>query len=122
MKFYRCKHCGQIVQIVKETGVPLVCCGEKMEEIIAGTVEASREKHIPVYEVNDRVVSVNVGSVDHPMIDVHYIEWVVLETSLGHQVKNLKPNDPPHVNFVLSENEHVVSVYAYCNLHGLWKA
>ena len=122
MKFYRCKVCGQIVAIVKKTGAKLVCCGEEMEEIVAGTVDASKEKHIPVYEVKGNTVEVNIGSIAHPMIDAHYIEWVSMETKFGNQRKVLKPNDEPKVVFPLLEGDEVKAVYAYCNLHGLWKA
>ena len=122
LKFYRCKRCGNIVAVVKNGGGKLVCCGEPMEEIIAGTVEASKEKHIPVYTVNGNEVTVRIGSVDHPMQDVHYIEWVVLQTKFGNQRRALNPNDAPEVKFALLPNDEVVAVYAYCNLHGLWKA
>ncbi|MCR5647419.1 MAG: desulfoferrodoxin FeS4 iron-binding domain-containing protein [Acholeplasmatales bacterium] len=122
MKFYRCKHCGQIVAIVKKTGAPLICCGEEMEEIIPCTVDASHEKHIPVYKVEGDLVTVNVGSVEHPMIDAHYIEWVAIQTTSGNQRKLLKPNDKPTVEFKILDTDKVIAVYAYCNLHGLWKA
>ena len=122
LKFYRCKRCGNIVAVVKNGGGRLVCCGEPMEEIIAGTVEASKEKHIPVYTVNGNEVTVRIGSVDHPMQDVHYIEWVVLQTKFGNQRRALNPNDAPEVKFALLPNDEVLAVYAYCNLHGLWKA
>ena len=122
LKFYRCKRCGNIVAVVKNGGGKLVCCGEAMEEIVAGTVEASKEKHIPVYTVNGNEVTVRIGSVDHPMQDVHYIEWVVLQTKCGNQRRALNPNDAPEVKFALLPNDEVVAVYAYCNLHGLWKA
>ena len=122
MKFYKCKHCGQMVAIVKETGVPIICCGEPMEEIIAGTTDAAVEKHVPVYEVKDNIVTVTVGSVEHPMIDVHYIEWVSLKTKQGNQRKALKPGDAPKVEFAICEGDEVEAVYAYCNLHSLWKA
>ena len=122
LKFYKCKYCGQIVAIVKGTGAPIVCCGEPMEEIVAGTVEASREKHIPVYEVKDGKVFVTVGSVEHPMADVHYIEWIALQTRFGNQRKALKPGDEPKACFAILEGDEVEAVYAYCNLHGLWKA
>ena len=122
LKFYRCKRCGNIVAVVKNGGGKLVCCGEAMEEIVAGTVEASKEKHIPVYTVNGNEVTVRIGSVDHPMQDVHYIEWVVLQTKFGNQRRALDPNDAPEVKFALLPNDEVVAVYAYCNLHGLWKA
>ena len=122
MKFYKCKHCGQMVAIVKETGVPLICCGEPMEEIVAGTTDAAVEKHVPVYEVKDNKVVVTVGSVEHPMLDVHYIEWVSLQTKQGNQRKALKPGDAPKVEFAICEGDEVEAVYAYCNLHSLWKA
>ena len=122
LKFYRCKRCGNIVAVVKNGGGKLVCCGEAMEEIVAGTVEASKEKHLPVYTVNGNEVTVRIGSVDHPMQDVHYIEWVVLQTKFGNQRRALNPNDAPEVKFALLPNDEVVAVYAYCNLHGLWKA
>ena len=122
MKFYRCKHCGQIVAIVKKTGAPLICCGEEMEEIIPCTVDASHEKHIPVYKVEGDLVTVNVGSIEHPMIDAHYIEWVAIQTTSGNQRKLLKPNDKPTVEFKILDTDKVIAVYAYCNLHGLWKA
>ena len=120
-KFYICEHCGNIVGMVHDAGVPVMCCGQKMTKLEAGVVEASREKHIPVVTVEDGVVSVNVGSVDHPMVPEHSIEWVYLQTNRGGQRKCLKPGDAPNVKFALADEEPV-AVYAYCNLHGLWKA
>lgn len=120
-KFYRCRHCGQIIAKVKETGVPVICCGEAMSEIIPGTVEASVEKHIPVYEVKGNKVLVNVGSVEHPMVAEHYIEWVSLQTKQGNQRKLLKAGDKPTVCFSICEGDVVEAVFAYCNLHGLWR-
>ena len=111
-----------IVELLEDRNGILTCCGSAMEEIIPGTVEASKEKHIPVYSVNGNEVIVRVGSVDHPMQDVHYIEWVMLQTKFGNQRRMLKPNDAPEVKFALLDNDEVVAVYAYCNLHGLWKA
>ncbi len=122
LKFYLCEKCGNEIEMIYSSGVTPVCCGAKMTELIAGTVEASREKHIPVYSVDKNVVEVNVGSIDHPMAPEHYIEWVVLETSTGVQRKLLKPGNAPKVSFVLDEGETVEAVYAYCNLHGLWRA
>lgn len=121
-KFYICEHCGKIVALVKDSKVPVMCCGQKMEEIIPGTVEASKEKHIPVYEVEGNIVKVNVGSIDHPMEEVHFIEWVSLQTKEGNQRKALKPGSKPEVEFAMTPGDEVVAVYAYCNLHGLWKA
>lgn len=121
-KFYKCKHCGQIIAIVKKTGVPLVCCGEKMEELVPGTVDASLEKHVPVYRVENNTVYVNVGAIEHPMIQEHYIEWISIQTKQGNQRKALTPNSKPIVSFAICEDDEVEAVYAYCNLHGLWKA
>ena len=120
-KFYICKHCGNIIAKVKDAGVPVVCCGERMTELVPGTTEAATEKHIPVYEIKDNVVNVTVGSVEHPMLDVHYIEWISLQTNFGNQRKSLKPGDAPKASFALLEGEMVEAVYAYCNLHSLWK-
>ena len=121
-KYYVCKHCGNIVEKVKDSGVSVVCCGEKMSELVPGTVEASREKHIPDFKVNGNVVEVNVGSIDHPMVPEHYIEWVSIVTKEGEQRKQLLPGQLPNVKFVLSDNDELKAVYAYCNLHGLWMA
>ena len=122
MKFYRCAHCGQIVAIVKSKGVPIMCCGEKMQEIIPGTTEAATEKHIPVFTVEDNKVLVTVGEVEHPMLEEHYIEWISIQTKFGNQRKALKPGDEPKTCFALCEGDEVEAVYAYCNLHSLWKA
>ena len=119
-KFYICEKCGNIVEKHENSGVPVVCCGQKMTELVAGTVEASREKHIPVVEVKDGVVTVTVGSVLHPMSEEHLISWVYLETDKGSQKKVLSASDSPVVKFALAD-ENPVAVYAWCNLHGLWK-
>lgn len=119
-KFYICEECGNIVGIVHSSGVPLVCCGQKMTKLEAGTVEASREKHIPVVKVEDNSIKVLIGSVSHPMTEEHSITWVYLETDKGGQRKCLKPGEPPEVTFAIGD-EVPVAVYAYCNLHGLWR-
>ncbi len=121
-RFFICEHCGNIIAIVKDSGVPFMCCGQKMKEIIPGTTEASLEKHIPVFTVEGNKVKVKVGSVEHPMTEEHYIEWVSLETKYGNQRKPLHPGDKPEVCFSVCEGDEVVAVYAYCNLHSLWKA
>ncbi|MCD2435476.1 desulfoferrodoxin [Acidaminococcus sp. NSJ-142] len=121
-KFFKCAHCGQIITLVKATGVPVICCGEKMGELVPNTVDAAKEKHVPVYEVKDGVVNVTVGSVEHPMTAEHYIEFIVLATKNGVQRKDLKPGDAPKAAFALVAGDEVEGVYAYCNLHGLWKA
>ena len=120
-KFYICRHCGNLIGMVHDSGVPVVCCGEKMEALIPNAVEASGEKHLPVVTVEAGVINVNVGSVDHPMIPEHFIEWVYVQTENGGQRKALKPGDAPNVSFCLGDDK-AVAVYAYCNLHGLWKA
>ena len=120
-KFYICEKCGNIVGKIHDSGVSLVCCGQKMTKLEAGVVEASREKHIPVVEVTDNTVKATVGSVTHPMSEEHHIAWVYLETNKGGQRKCLSATEAPEVVFALAEGEVPVAVYAYCNLHGLWK-
>ena len=120
-KFFICEHCGNIIGMIHNSGVPVVCCGQKMTELIPGTVDASKEKHIPVATVEGNVVKVEVGSVAHPMTQEHHIAWVYLQTDKGGQRKNLAFDGQPEVTFALNE-EKAVAVYAYCNLHGLWKA
>ena len=122
MKFYVCNHCGNIVHFVKNKGVPVVCCGEKMSELIPGTSDGAAEKHVPEVKVDGNKVTVTVGSVAHPMQDVHYIEWVILETEKGYQKVDLKPDQAPVAEFIVPEGDKPVATYEYCNLHGLWKA
>ena len=121
-KFYVCEHCGKIIAVVKDSGVPVMCCGQKMKEIVPGTVDAAKEKHLPVYTVENNIVKVKVGEVAHPMTAEHSIEWVSIQTKQGNQRKVLSPESAPEVCFALCEGDEVEAVYAYCNLHGLWKA
>ena len=118
-KFYICRHCGNLIGMVNDAGVPMSCCGERMEALVPNSVEASGEKHIPVVEIKDGVVEVNIGSVDHPMVEEHFIQWVYLHTERGGQRKALKPGEAPHVRFCLGDDKPL-AVYEYCNLHGLW--
>ncbi|QFJ53681.1 desulfoferrodoxin family protein [Pseudobutyrivibrio xylanivorans] len=122
MKFYVCTLCGNFVGMIKESGAPMTCCGQKMKELVPGTSDGAVEKHVPVYTVDGNKVTVTVGSVEHPMAPEHYIEWIALETAKGAQRKVLNPGDKPSVEFMLTEDDSVVAVYAYCNLHGLWKS
>lgn len=121
MKFYVCEHCGSIVEFVKASGVPVMCCGQKMTEIVPGSVDAAVEKHVPAVTVSGNTVKVTVGDVEHPMVEEHYIGWVAIETKQGSQKKYLKAGDKPEVEFALAEGDELVETYAWCNLHGLWK-
>lgn len=118
-KFYICRRCGNLVGMVHDSGVPMICCGEKMEGLVPNTVEASGEKHLPVAVMDGNVLRVHVGSVDHPMLPEHFIEWVYVQTDQGGQRKALKPGDAPEVSFCLGDDK-AAAAYAYCNLHGLW--
>ena len=118
MKFYVCNHCGNIIRYEKDTGVPVMCCGEKMEELIPGTTDAAQEKHVPAIEINGDVVTVRVGEVEHPMEEEHYIEWIAMATDEGNQKVDLRPGDEAKATF---EYVKGAKLYAYCNKHLLWK-
>ena len=120
-KFYLCNHCKNLIGMIDDKGVPVVCCGEKMQALEPNTVEASVEKHLPVVEVKGDKVSAFVGSVEHPMGEDHSIVWLYLETDKGGQRKVLEIGKPPKAEFALTDGEKPLAVYAYCNLHGLWK-
>ena len=111
---------SQIIFKVNDTKVPVVCCGEAMKELVANTTDAAVEKHVPVVEVNGNEVTVKVGSVTHPMIEEHYIQWISIKTNKGIQFKELKPNQAPEAKFVLQQDEQLLETYEYCNLHSLW--
>ena len=119
-KFFKCNHCGNIAALVEDMGAPLVCCGEKMPELIPNTVDASVEKHVPVAVVSGNVVNVEIGSTLHPMTDEHYISFVYVGTENGGQRKALKSGMEPKAAFCFTDDKPC-TVYAYCNLHGLWK-
>lgn len=119
-KFYVCKHCGNIVTFIHESGAPLTCCGDKMTQIVPNTVDAATEKHVPVVSVDGDTITVEVGSVEHPMLPEHFIQWIYLETDKGLQMKYLEPGDKPKAVFSLN-GEKAVAAYEYCNLHGLWR-
>ncbi len=120
MKFYRCEHCGNIVIKLHDSGVPVVCCGQPMTELVPGATDGAYEKHVPAVTVDGSVIKVQVGEVEHPMMEEHYIQFIVLETSTGYQIKNLKAGDKPVAEFTLAAGDKAVAVYEYCNLHGLW--
>ena len=121
MKFYRCNHCGNIIAFVESSGVPVVCCGEEMQEIIPSSTDAAQEKHVPVITISGNKVHIAVGSTAHPMTSEHNIAWIALQTKQGNQRKELK-GDTPAADFMLCDGDEVITAYAYCNLHGLWKA
>ena len=122
LKFYRCRHCGNIITHLNKSGVSVVCCGEKMEELVPNTIDAAQEKPVPVYNIEGNKVNVTVGSVEHPMTPEHLIEWVAIQTEQGVQFKHLKDGMKPSVCFTLCEGDKLVKVFEYCNLHGLWSA
>ena len=122
VQFFICNHCGNIIAMIKDRGVPIKCCGENMQQITAGTSDGAKEKHIPVYHTKGETVTVSVGAAEHPMTPEHYIDWVCLETQKGFQIKKLSPDMSAKVSFCLTKDDKVSSVYAFCNLHSLWKA
>ena len=121
-KFFLCKHCGNMIGLIHDGGVPMMCCGEKMVELVPNTTDAAQEKHVPVFTVEGNKVVVNVGSVDHPMVPEHWIQWVYLETDKGGHRRVLNAGEKPNAEFLLAEDEKPMAVYEYCNLHGLWMA
>ncbi|QTQ14751.1 desulfoferrodoxin [Treponema parvum] len=120
-KFFICKHCGNIIGMIESAGVPVVCCGEKMTELVPNTTDAAQEKHVPDVTVSGNTVTVKIGSIAHPMTQEHFISWVYVETAQGGQRKKINPGDMPEVVFALTEKDKPIAAYAYCNLHGLWK-
>jgi superoxide reductase len=119
-KFYICKHCGNIIGFINSAGVPLVCCGEKMAELIPNTTDATKEKHVPVVRVTGNTVTVDIGSLPHPMIKEHYIMWVYIQTKKGGQRVVLAPDDKPTAKFMLTDDDKIQKAFIYCNLHSLW--
>ena len=119
-RFFICKHCGNMVGMIDDKGVPLVCCGESMTELIPNTVDAAQEKHLPAATVAEDKSTVQVGSVPHPMTEEHHIVFVYVETERGGQRKRLEVGEEPKLTFSFSDDKPI-AVYAYCNIHGLWK-
>lgn len=118
ISFYRCERCGNIVVLIKNGGGTLKCCGEPMKLLTANTSDGAHEKHVPVAVKANGEVKVHVGSIEHPMIDAHYIQWIALVTDNNVELTYLHPGDRPHVTF---KDKGFGEVYEYCNLHGLWK-
>ena len=120
VKLYRCSHCGNIAIKVINSGVPLVCCGEKMVELIPSSTDAAVEKHVPVVTRTGDKVTVDVGSVAHPMTEEHLINLIILNTTAGVQIAELHAGDVPQAVFTVLPGAEVTQALAYCNLHGLW--
>ena len=121
MKLLKCPICGNIVEMIEDKGVPVMCCGQPMVELNANTTDGAVEKHVPVVEINGDILTVKVGSVEHPMLEEHYITMVLVEFDNRVLRVNLKPNEKPEAVFALNGYKGNVNVYEYCNLHGLWK-
>ena len=118
-KFYKCRHCGNVITKIIDSGVPVVCCGEKMEELAPNTVDASNEKHLPVVtQINENTIKVEVGSIAHPMLPEHHIAFIYVENEDGGTRVDL--TDKPEAYICTCKGEPV-AVYEYCNIHGLWK-
>ena len=122
MKFYICKHCGSVITKLTSSQVPVQCCGENMRPLEAGVTDAAVEMHVPVVTVEGNLVKVHVGSVTHPMTAEHLIQWVAVVTDRDALIHWFHPEEAPEAVFALAEGQQVKEVYAYCNLHGLWKA
>lgn len=120
-KYLKCFICGNLVEVINDSNSQIVCCGKTMETLVANTSDGALEKHVPVVKVSGNNVEVIVGEVKHPMLDEHYIMWIHIYTTLKELHFDLKPNDEPKIIFVKEDNEEILDVLAYCNLHGLWK-
>lgn len=120
MKIYQCAHCGNQVYLLHDGGVPMMCCGEPMQELKAGSTDAALEKHVPAVSVNGNAMEVTVGSVPHPMLAEHFIQWVAVEQGDRVQFARLHPDQEPKASFTIQPGQPY-TVYEYCNLHGLWK-
>ena len=119
--FYRCNHCGNIVAVVEDAGVTPSCCGEPMERLVAGSTDAAAEKHVPAVTREGSTLTAKVGEVAHPMLEEHYIQWIAVAAEDCLSIRHLKPGEAPEATFSVSADKPV-TVYEYCNLHGLWKA
>lgn len=118
--FLRCAVCGNIVGLVEDAGVKLMCCGQEMSELVPNTVEAAMEKHIPVASLSGNKLTVTVGSVLHPMTEEHHIDWIMIAQDRLTQRISLEKTGAPSATFLVNEGDF--TMYAYCNLHGLWAA
>ncbi|MFP4402825.1 MAG: desulfoferrodoxin [Nanoarchaeota archaeon] len=117
---FKCNICGNVVELFIAKQGSLVCCGKDMVKLTANTVDAAVEKHVPVVEINDNIVTVTVGEVEHPMNDEHYIRLIeLLQNGAIIKSRYLKPNEKPVAKFVVDDTSNL-KAREYCNLHGLW--
>jgi len=121
MKFYLCKLCGNIAELVTERGGTLVCCGQDMHHLVPNTEEAAVEKHLPFVTKTETGINVKVGSVPHPMMDAHYIDFIYVRTTKGGQRVSLDVDGSAEADFSFTADNQPIEAYEYCNLHGLWK-
>ena len=121
LKFYKCELCGKVIEMLTDPTVATICCAKEMYRLIPNKNDGAVEKHVPVVSLDGNKVHVEVGSVLHPMLDEHSIEWIILQTDKAVYRRNLKPHGKPIADFLLVDNEKPISVYTYCNLHGLWE-
>lgn len=121
LKIYKCDICHKVIVVVSDAGNDIICCDQQMHELVPNTTDGAIEKHVPVVETNNGQVTVKIGEQPHPMLNNHYIEWILIETSQGHQIKYLNPNDQALARFRLADQEELRFAYAYCNVHGLWR-
>jgi len=121
-KFYVCELCGNVFGVIEDSGIVPMCCGDDMVELEPNTSDGAGEKHVPVLEKSGKTLKVKVGSVAHPMEDAHYIQWIIAVQGNRTQRVTLKPGDAPEAVFTLDSESESVTVYEYCNLHGLWSA
>ena len=120
MKFYICSNCGNLIIKLNDSKIPVVCCGQQMTELIPGISDGAHEKHVPIIKQMGNKVIVQVGEIEHPMVEEHYIMWIILETTKGFHKFELKPFDKPVAEFYLLDEEQIICAYEYCNIHGLW--
>lgn len=120
LRFYHCNICGKTIVVLSDSNVPTICCGQPMEELVPNKTDGAVEKHVPVHRMDVSTLLVRVGSDPHPMTDEHSITWVGLQTAQGFQFKELHPGELPRACFSICPEDNAQTVFAYCNLHGLW--
>jgi len=121
-QIYKCNVCGNIVEVLHAGVGELVCCGQPMQLMQEKIEDVRKEKHVPIIEKTKSRVKVKVGSIEHPMEEKHYIEWIEIIENDRSCVKFLKPGDKPEVEFELKTKEEKIKARIYCNIHGLWKS